>query len=208
VKFHEAELRDLALAWAALGLGFAFFILQTSPGSRLLIDPYGTLGSPRFRNIFLASLVTVGTGFLLHELAHKVVAVRFGQVAAFQADYTMLGLAVVSGLAGFFWAAPGAVMHAGRITPRENGLIAVAGPITNLLLAAVFLPFLWFGGIVGDAAQLGVTANCFLAVFNMLPFGPLDGRKVRAWSNVVFVVVIAVSAGATYLAYVRVGLPF
>jgi Zn-dependent protease len=126
----------------------------------------------------------------LHELAHKVVAVRFGQVAAFQADYGFLFLAVVSALAGFLFAAPGAVVHRGRITARENGLIALAGPVTNLLLAAVFLPMAVLGpGFVADVGTQGVIINLLLAGFNMIPFGPLDGRKVVAWSKPVYLFV-------------------
>ncbi len=42
------------------------------------------------------SFVTVGVAFLLHELAHKVVAIEYGQLAEFRADYQMLFLAIMS----------------------------------------------------------------------------------------------------------------
>ncbi|MFB6192511.1 MAG: metalloprotease [Haloarculaceae archaeon] len=205
IRFGRDELRDLAAAWLALGLAFTFFAL-TSTGRSLV--PPTSLGAALFARVFVLSLVTVGVGFLLHELAHKVVAVRFGQTAAFRADYTMLGLAVFAGLAGFLFAAPGAVYHAGRITGRENGIIALAGPVTNVALVVCFLP-LWFaGGFVGEVGQLGVTINAALAGFNMVPFGPLDGRKVKDWSLVVFLVAFLACAGLGVLAILFVGFPF
>lgn len=187
ITFYRDELIDLAIAWLALGLAFAF-LLEPAPLQQML-DGAGT-----FWRTFLLSMLTVGVGFLLHELAHKVVAIEFGQVAKFKADYGMLALAIASGLAGFFFAAPGAVYHRGRITLRQNGLVSVAGPVTNLVLAAVFfVPFLLFGGFIGEIAQMGVLVNVFLAAFNMIPFGPLDGRTVREWDTGVFALVFGVS---------------
>ena len=192
LTFSGRELRDYVLAWLALGLAFTFFLER-----RFAISMRTELTSDllaAFVNTMALSLLTVGVGFLLHEFAHKVVAVRFGQVAEFRADYNMLGLAILAGLAGFLFAAPGAVHHRGRITPRENGLIAVAGPVTNLALAVGFLPLAFSSGFVADVGNLGVTINLLLAGFNMIPFGPLDGRKVLAWSRVVFVLVFLPSA--------------
>jgi Zn-dependent protease len=142
------------------------------------------------------SMITVGAGFLLHELAHKVVAIRFGQIAEFRADYGMLGLAVVAGLAGFLFAAPGAVHHRGRITIRENGLIALAGPLVNVALAVVFfIPALFGTGFVAAVGNIGFIINVLLAGFNMIPFGPLDGRTVLDWNPVIFAAVFLPTAG-------------
>lgn len=191
IKFYRRELRDLGVAWLALGLAFTLFL----EGDFLRAQPVRGPDVPALVRVFLLSMVTVGTAFLLHEIAHKVVAVRFGQVANFQAQYNMLAIAVVSGLAGFLFAAPGAVHHRGVITDRQNGLIAVAGPLTNFVLAGVFFaPFVIGGGFVRELGQMGVIINLFLAAFNMLPFGPLDGKTVFRWNKPVFVAVFAVSA--------------
>jgi len=191
LTFTADELRDLAVAWAALGVAFTLF-LERDIATALLGRP-GGLTVSAVGTTLLVSLLTVGVGFLLHELAHKVVAVRFGQVAAFKADYRMLGFAVVGALAGFLFAAPGAVVHRGRITARENGLIALAGPVTNLVLAAAFLVVALggaaVGGLLARIGSMGVSINLFLAGFNMLPFGPLDGRKIREWNTLVYLAV-------------------
>lgn len=205
MEFSSRELRDLLVAWAALGLAFTFFILAPGGPRALMRGEYDLFGG-----VFVLSLVTVGVGFLLHELAHKVVAIRFGQAAAFRADYGMLGLAVLVSLAGFLFAAPGAVYHRGYVTARENGLIAVAGPLTNLALLVVFVPLFYVGGPGGflrQVGQFGATINVFLAGFNMLPFGPLDGRKVLDWSKVVFALVLVGSVGLGFVVITKIGFP-
>ena len=198
IRFSGRELRDLAAAWLALGVAFTFF-LDNGLARGLLVGRFPVGEAAR---TFVLSLLTVGVGFLLHELAHKVVAVRFGQVAEFRADYSMLGLAIFAGLAGFLFAAPGAVYHGGRsITKRENGLISLAGPVTNLVLVAVFFPLAFAGGLLESVGNLGVAINALLAGFNMIPFGPLDGRKVLAWSKVVFALSFAVCGGLAALVF-------
>jgi Zn-dependent protease len=191
VNVSSRELRDLAAAWLLLGLAFTFFLVRVTPTT--MVD---VVVSPFFVREFLLSLATVGVAFLLHELAHKVVAVRFGQDAEFRADYGMLGLAVVSGLAGFLFAAPGAVHHRGHITPRENGLIAVAGPLTNVALAVASFALLPVAPAIGER---GLFINVLLAGFNMIPFGPLDGATVLDWSPLAYALAAVVTIGPALL---------
>jgi len=206
IRFYPDEIRDLFVAWAALGLAFSVFIF-VSTGRAVFPDIAGAVSSPLFARVFAASALTVGVGFLLHELAHKVVAVRFGQVASFKADYRMLALCIGAAFAGFLFAAPGAVYHRGRITQRQGGLVSVAGPLTNVVLVGVFLPLALLGGFAGQVGALGVLINAFLAAFNMLPFGPLDGKSVAAWSKPVFAAVFGGSALLAIGSFLLVGFP-
>lgn len=187
MRVSRRELRDLVAAWLLLGLAFALFRVRVSPTTMADV-----LGSQFFAREFLLSLATVGVAFLLHELAHKVVAVRFGQDAEFRADYGMLGLAVAGGLAGFLFAAPGAVHHRGFITPKENGLIALAGPLTNVALAVVSFALVPVAPAIGN---YGLFINVLLAGFNMIPFGPLDGATVLEWSPVAYALSAVVTIG-------------
>jgi len=197
VRFSSRELLDLGIAWIALSVAFMIILLR----------PFYAFPIPVIVEQLALSFVTVGVAFLLHELAHKVVAIRFGQIAEFRADYGMLFVAIMGALIGFLFAAPGAVYHQGRSTLRENGLIALAGPITNLVLAAIFAPLAFFAsGFAASIGNLGLTINLFLAAFNMVPFGPLDGNTVKEWSLPVFVAVFVPSAALALWALFGLGL--
>lgn len=130
--------------------------------------------------------VTVGIGFVLHELAHKFTAIKFGGYAEFKMWTTGLMLALVFSIFGFVFVAPGAVyIYAPRATKKQIGLISLAGPLTNLILAFVFfalaliVPFktgninIWY-----FASKI----NIWLGLFNMLPIFPLDGSKIMNWN--------------------------
>lgn len=186
IGVDRTEGRDLLVAWLALGVAFTFFIGTPA----IVTEPQA------FVTLFLACLVTAGAGFLAHELAHKVVAIRYGREAAFRADYRLLVVAILSGLAGFLFAAPGAVHHRGPPDERIHGLVAVAGPLTNLALVVGFLPaWRWGGGALATVGALGIWINALLAAFNMLPVDPLDGATVRRWHLGVYVVTFLVCAG-------------
>lgn len=184
--FSGTELRDLFVAWLALGAAFTLFFVGGTSGFDRLVAAGVVLP-------LAVGLLTAGVGFLLHEVAHKVVAVRYGQVAEFRADNGMLFLAVMSSLLGFIFAAPGAVHHRGRLTPGEHGRIALAGPVVNLCLLAVFAPVFVLGGVAGNEivtliGERGIAINVFLAGFNLIPYGPLDGKTVLNWNRVVWAV--------------------
>ncbi|WP_158056691.1 zinc metalloprotease [Halorussus halophilus] len=202
IRFSGRELLDLALAWLALGVAFA---LVFGGGQQLFYQP------ALLTAILPITMATAGLGFLLHELAHKVTAIQFGQVAEFRADYGMLLFAIIGALAGFLFAAPGAVYHRGRSTARENGIIALAGPVTNVVLGALFVPaLLVFSGdsLLATLAQTGVSINFLLAGFNMLPFGPLDGNTVKDWSFTVFLGAAIPCFGLAAWALLFLGLGF
>lgn len=195
--FSRRELRDLAIAWIALAVAFTMFLGRPA----ILEVPEVALV------LFAICLVTAGVGFLAHELAHKFVAMHFDRPAAFHAEYGLLALTVLSGIGGFLFAAPGAVHHRGRRDPREIGLVAVAGPVVNLALVLAFLPlYLAPIGAVATLGAFGLWINALLAAFNMLPFGPLDGKTVIQWRKDVFALVFIPAVAAAALTFATVGL--
>jgi len=112
MRLQLRELRDFSIAWILLALAFTLFILSDMAGGGPL--GYGPLlASGIVQTVFGGALVSVGVAFLVHELAHKLVAVHYDQIAEFRANYRMLALAVGAGLAGVLFAAPGAVHHRG-----------------------------------------------------------------------------------------------
>ena len=191
LEFDARELGDLLVAWAALALAFTFFFERG-----VLADPATAL-SMEFLWALALNAGTVGVAFLLHELAHKVVAVHYDQRAAFRADYGMLFVAVMGGLAGFIFAAPGAVHHRGWLTEREGALIALAGPATNIVLTGVFVAIAAFEPVLWR----GVWVNALLAAFNLLPIGGLDGRRVLDYSKPMYAASMGVAVALAVVVF-------
>lgn len=180
------ERRDLLIAWLAISIAFTLIYIRGG------VDPIGLVF------FFVMSLVTVGVAFVLHELAHKFAAMRYGYWAEFQKDNQMLLVAVVmAALVGIVFAAPGATYVYGNATRTENGRISAAGPITNLLLCIPFAALALFsgGGLLALIGLVGLRINAMIATFNMLPISVLDGRKVLSWNPVIFAVLMIASLG-------------
>lgn len=185
----QAESNDtteLLKAWALTSLAFAIHMIGGN---------FQFIGF--LPKILAISALTCGIGFVLHELAHRYVARYFGAEAHFIAETRWLLLSVALAFLGWFIAAPGAVWHRGYLTKQQSGLIALAGPVANLLIALSFLLLSFF---VGKASfwlltiQTGYQINAWLGLFNLIPAGPFDGAKVYEWNPIVFGVT-AVLAG-------------
>lgn len=205
-RISRQERLDLFIAWGAISLAFALIFIRDA-GTR--VDPFTAL-------VFIGvSLVTVGIGFVAHEMAHKFTAMKYGYWAEFRKDNTMLVVAVaLAALVGVVFAAPGATViydtgrvGGGGINREQNGKISAAGPVTNLLLCIPFAGLLLYGGVssnlTGNVATLigmvGLQVNAMIAAFNMLPVSVLDGRKVLAWNPVVFAILIVAAFGTLLL---------
>lgn len=177
------EIDDLLTAWVAISLAFA---IALGGGLSFSFD---------FVVTWFISAVTVGTAFVFHELGHKITAQRFGCFAEFRASMSMLLLAIVMSFTGIIFAAPGAVMISGYVNNVTNGKISASGPLTNLILAALFLMLRWFlpiTGVLGSILRYGFIVNTWLALFNMIPIGILDGAKVLRWDKNVYGGIVAV----------------
>jgi Zn-dependent protease len=204
-RITRREEADLFVAWMAIAVSFTI----------INITPYGILGPVSAINpvtaliYFGIALLTVGIGFILHEMAHKFVAIRFGYWAEFVKDNTMLLIAVVmAALVGFVFAAPGATViysPEGRgLTKEQNGIISAAGPVMNLVLCVLFAALFFLAGKTGLIAMIGlagVQINAMIAAFNLLPVSVLDGRKILAWNFVVFLVLIVAAFGTLLASY-------
>ena len=177
LKFSQIERIDIIKAWIAISLAFA--ILYTKALNELIPN-------------FLMSVFTVGIGFLLHELAHKYLAQKYKCFAEFRADNKMLLIAIVSSFFGFIFAAPGGVVIQGYVDRKKYALIAGAGPLTNIILAFIFLA-LSFMPLLRTISLFGFTINSWLALFNLLPFFPFDGSKIIQGNKILYFSLLIIS---------------
>jgi Zn-dependent protease len=191
IHFSRVEITQILISVAALTVAFTIVLMGGVFGD---IGAYTTLDW--IFAIGVSAVVSV-TGFLLHELAHKFVAQHYGAWAEFRMYPTGLLFAVIFAFLGFLFAAPGAVYIQGRINRKQNGLISIAGPTTNIVFGTVFIA-LWLLfpnlGIWSFAFNLIGVLSLFLAGFNLIPLGPLDGRKVFKWNPVVWAVAVIATA--------------
>jgi Zn-dependent protease len=182
--FSQREIRDIILAWAALALAFTIADCGLLSGAACPLS----LGLPSF---YIVAAVAVGSGFVLHELMHKFTAERYGMWAEFRMWVMGIVLALITSSFGFIFAAPGATyIQGGNVSDRQNGIISLAGPATNIVIAFIFLLVGIVGtGIIGDIGAVGFPVNLFLATFNMIPILPLDGAKVFRWNKALWAAV-------------------
>ncbi|MCB9362828.1 hypothetical protein H6504_05310 [Candidatus Woesearchaeota archaeon] len=189
-----SEKRDLLVAWTLVSLCFVILYGR---------KPFMAGDFSTFWMLFFICGVTVGAGFLLHELAHRKVARHFGAFAEFKADMKMLLGAIGLSFLGFTFIAPGAVMISGNISNRQNGIIAAAGPVANLILCVIFRMIFNIsdGVLMQTIGYYGFVINAWLAVFNMIPFHPFDGKKVWDWDKKVYAGVVALGVIFLFITY-------
>jgi Zn-dependent protease len=153
----------------------------------------------------LVSFLVLVFSLTVHEAAHAWSAFRLGDPTARMLGRLSLNpavhvdwigtvafplIAMVTGLPLIGWAKPVPVDPRHFRAPRRDfALVALAGPVSNLLLAAasaaLFVPLMrvYEGGggvpaLLMEGLARGVLLNVLLAVFNLLPIPPLDGGNV------------------------------
>ncbi len=210
--FSEEEKKHLLLATGAFTLALGFVMANGVSG----LIRAGLI--PWLVTVIIMMplmLIAIGPAFVLHEIGHKLVAKHYGCWAEFRADPQGLKFGVaLAFILGFLFMAPGAVMVAGRVQRRQNGHIAAAGPLVNFGLFLIGIPLgalllalvgisdsniispdgISMAAMVYFGINYWLAANLILGLFNMLPFGPLDGLKVKDWSEGAFWALIAIFA--------------
>jgi Zn-dependent protease len=184
------ELRDLIIAW--LVLGFCFSINGASNLTRFITDPLmGIYKVWIFIEAFSASLLTVGLGFIAHELSHRY----YGKKLGCHAEFKLWPLGLLMALAfailsrgSVVFAAPGAVYISPKTsymaTKKVYGIISLAGPLANLAMALMFLTLsLTHITLLSEIGEMGFNVNLWLAAFNLLPLGMMDGQKIFNWDR-------------------------
>jgi Zn-dependent protease len=149
----------------------------------------------------IITLTILILSIVLHEVAHGYAANWLGDPTARLAGrlspnpllhIDMMGSVVIPGLL-FLSGAPFLFGYAKPVPYNPYNLrnqkwgesiVAAAGPLTNLLLAAIFAIIIRLSGVFEltpafvEMAGYVVFINILLAFFNLIPFPPLDGSKV------------------------------
>ena len=178
----------------------------------------------------------------LHELSHGFVAYKLGDNTAKNAGRLTLnpikhidpmGLIMMIAFK-FGWAKPVPVnMYNFKNPKRDMAITALAGPISNVIIAAIVL-FI-YGFTVPSLAKMGnwgyvfaetflntAYLSCALAVFNIFPIPPLDGSKVlfsflsdkaywklmryEKYGMIILLIVVATGVGSPILGRLTSGL--
>jgi len=162
----------------------ALYALITSGGGA------GSLLSPN-RLLAVAAILFLALPF--HEFAHAATAVALGDDTPIrQGRYTLNPLrhldpigSILILFTGFGWAKPVQWNPMKVRTSLRVGatLVAIAGPLSNLLLAvlsAIILGYIGFDGspVLVQSLEFFLYINVLLTVFNLIPVPPLDGSHV------------------------------
>jgi Zn-dependent protease len=171
----------LILGLVLLAYGFISGGL-VSPVQRAADDPVG----------FIAFVIAIVLGITVHEFMHAYTAHRLGDDTARllgrlslnpMAHLDPFGTLLLV-LAGFGYGKPVPFNESRLRTAMGVTFVALAGPLANLVLAALCAIPLRFSAasLLGGAYEEILTAivlwNCVLAIFNLVPIPPLDGANV------------------------------
>jgi Zn-dependent protease len=193
IRFSWKEVSHLAVATVlVIGVGLSIFGFQTR-----FIGSYLTL---------TLAVAVFTCSFLIHEMAHKVAAQRRGLWAEFRLTVMGAILTLISAVSPLFKViSPGAVMISGHADAEGIGRISIAGPLTNIVLSAAFLALALSAShypSVAFALAVGAAFNAWIALFNLIPLGILDGFKIFAWNKLVwasaFTASLVLTAASTY----------
>ncbi|OLD35236.1 MAG: hypothetical protein AUI50_03000 [Crenarchaeota archaeon 13_1_40CM_2_52_14] len=184
-QFSSGEILSIIVAWIVLSVAITYQKLV------------GLLTGTGGLDVVIAGFVATATGFILHEMGHKFVAIRRGYLAHFRlwiwglvltiSIVTISGGGLVFGAPGAVYISPSAAGFYGYDSSRGSGdpeednmVISAAGPGINLAFAIGFLALLFSvpPGFLSTVARFGFFLNAGLGSFNMLPVPPLDGSKI------------------------------
>jgi Zn-dependent protease len=176
---------DLAVSWVALSV--AGYLLYNSP----LYALGGPLRIAAWEN-FIVIFLVLGPAFVLHEAMHIRTARKLGKPAGFKLWPFGIFIMLITSIIGFLFALPGATMietdRRNQPALSEMGVIAIAGPLTNIILSLISGTVTGIGILIGnifvvEAGLYSIGINAFLAGFNLLPVAILDGAKVYKWNK-------------------------
>lgn len=197
IFFSPKELKHITIAaLLVIGIGFSIGLYGNYFGGFVFEWTWDMMA------VFAVIMII---SFLAHEIAHKIIAQKKGLWAEFRLTTWGAVLTFASIFLPFRMISPGAMMIAGSPNADEIVNISLAGPITNIIFSTTLLGFAFalFPSTYAYAMMLFFAAyiNAFIAVFNLIPFGILDGYKIFSWNKKIWALAFTVSAALTVVTY-------
>jgi Zn-dependent protease len=191
------ELKHISIAAAlVIGIGFSIGLYGNAFGGFPFIWTVPMMAT--FAVVMVAS-------FLTHEIGHKMVAQKNGLWAEFRLTAWGAMLTFASIFLPIRMIAPGAMMIGGALQKQDDIVkISIAGPITNMIYASSFLGLAFVLPIPVEWSWILLFAayiNSFMAIFNLIPFGVLDGYKIFSFNKRLWVAAFIPSAILVALTY-------
>jgi Zn-dependent protease len=192
IYFSPKELKHLAIA--------ALLVIFIGLMSGVYSSIFPQTGLP----VSIAAFTVILTAsFFIHEIGHKVTAQKRGLWAEFRLTRWGAILTLISAISPLFKIiSPGAVMISGSAEKKEIAKISIAGPITNIALATALLAATFIPSPFSFVFFFGAFLNAFIALFNLIPIGVLDGLKIFSWNKKVWACVFAASLVLMITTYV------
>lgn len=171
--FSQLELFVIVLT--SLGLGLAYMAANHVPWLDLSQVP--------------VYIIVSGLALILHDLAHKYAAWRVGAVTEYQ--FWGLGtfiMIVTTALFSIVFSLPArtAINDMDKLSTKQKAIIYAAGPLMSVVLFGVFALLIPLGGSLGAIGLVGCSSNLLAAVYGMMPFEPMDGKKVVRYKKVLW----------------------
>jgi Zn-dependent protease len=195
------ELKHIGIAAAlVIGIGFSIGLYAT------FFPDFAGFNFTWTLDMMAVFAVIMVASFLTHEIGHKIIAQRRGLWAEFRLTTWGAALTFASIFLPFRMIAPGAMMIGGTLEKKDDLVkISIAGPITNLAYSSVFLgcafalyPISYaYGSLMFFAAYI----NAFMAVFNLIPFGVLDGYKIFSFNKKLWALAFIPSLALTIITF-------
>jgi len=162
-------------------------------------------------NNFLISIALVIVAFVVHELAHRTIALWLGYRTQFKAWITglVIGLVVAFVSNGYLlFLAPGALVithlpvhRLGKfyydLAYNQLGWIAMSGAIANMLFAVLLKILATITGL--GIFEKAMMINIWIALFDMLPIPPFNGSRTFFGSRYIYVFVLGSLIGCAAL---------
>ncbi len=195
MSFSYKEIRNVIVA-ALLVIAIGFSI-------GLFGNYFGDFDFTWTWDLMAAFAFLMTASFLLHELMHKVMANKNGLWAEFRLTTWGVVLTFISIFLPFRIIAPGVMMIGGSPDADQIVQISIAGPLTNLILSGVFsgLAFVLYPSAYGLMLFFVAYINGWIAAFNLIPVGDLDGRKVFTYNKILWALVFIPSIILTVVAF-------